>query len=97
MHEHFHKRDVKDGWHENVDYTLNVNDMDIKLSLVRQNEVAASGIVVQHFSGNHTWLEEHRSEKGLSCFYEGSVRGTEGSRISLSLCDGMVRICFMSL
>lgn len=90
VHEHFHKRSVKDAWHPKVDYNLKFKDRDIKLILSNQNDVVGSGIVVQHLSGNLTWLEDSQDKRGLSCFYEGSVEGTEMSRISLSLCDGMV-------
>jgi len=92
VHEHFHKRSVSDSWHDNVEYKLKFENRDIKLNLVSQNEIVESGIVVQHLRGNHTWLEEREAEKGLSCFYEGSINGTEGSRVVLSLCDGMVCI-----
>lgn len=90
VHEHFHKRSVKDAWHESVDYTIRFKDKDVKLNLVSQNEIVESGIIVQHLSDNHTWLEERQAENGLSCFYEGSVEGDGDSRVVLSLCDGMV-------
>ncbi|XP_052779988.1 A disintegrin and metalloproteinase with thrombospondin motifs 9-like [Mya arenaria] len=86
---HFHKRSVKDSWHQSVDYTLKINDRDVKICLTNNEYVVTPEIVVQHFNGSLTWLEEQGSIGGLSCFYEGQVNGDTGSRVAVNLCDGM--------
>ncbi|XP_060563969.1 A disintegrin and metalloproteinase with thrombospondin motifs 9-like isoform X2 [Ruditapes philippinarum] len=86
---HFHKRSVRELWDKNVDYVVEFGDKNIKLNLARKDDIVAPGIVVQQFKGNLTWLEEHSTLSGLSCFYEGTVSGSGWSQASLSLCDGM--------
>lgn len=88
---HFHKRSVRALWDKHVDYVVEFGDKNIKLNLARKDDIVAPGIVVQQFKGNLTWLEEHSTLSGLSCFYEGTVSGSGWSQASVSLCDGMVR------
>lgn len=94
IYRHFHKRSVREAWDKNVDYMVKFGGKSVKLNLSRTDDIVAPGIVVQHFRGNLTWLEEHSTQRGLSCFYEGSMAGTGWSQASLSLCDGMVRPTF---
>ena len=91
---HFHKRSVPDKWHKQVDYSIKFSKKDIKFKLLRNDDIVTPGIVVQHFRGNNTWLDEQGSQNGLSCFYEGRVHGNQNSRVLVNLCDGMVSVFY---
>jgi len=89
---HFPQRSFAEQWHKNVEYLFKFGDKNVKLVLTRNELLVSPQIVVQHYNGSLTWLEENSSGKGLSCFYEGHVNGATGSRVAVNLCDGLVSL-----
>lgn len=77
----------------NVQYVFPAFGKNISLDLTFTQEFIAPTLVVQHFSGNNTWLDETHENVGLSrCFYAGRINQDLNSRAVFSLCDGLVSI-----
>ncbi|XP_055999244.1 A disintegrin and metalloproteinase with thrombospondin motifs 9-like [Ostrea edulis] len=74
----------------NVQYVFPAFGKNISLDLTFTQEFIAPTLVVQHFSGNNTWLDETHENVGLSrCFYAGRINQDLNSRAVFSLCDGL--------
>lgn len=63
---------------------------EITLVLTAVSEFLAPGFVIQRVRGNVSWLEEV-NDQGMDCYFTGFVlEHEEGSRVAVSLCDGVV-------
>jgi hypothetical protein len=81
------------NFNSNVQYVFPAFGKNISLDLTLNPEFIAPTLVVQHFSGNSTWLNETHENVGLSrCFYTGRINQDLNSRAVFSLCDGLVSI-----
>ena len=89
-HRHFHKRSVREKWDPSAKYVLDINGESYRFDMEFMHNFVLPGLIVQRFSDNYTWIEEEDNQTGLSCFYHGTVNGSAHSRVTLSLCDGMV-------
>ena len=81
---------------EKLHYSINVDDMELHLSLEPNHRFLSPGFVVERRPEGFKNIS-HSQIKAVPenrCHFTGHIQGHVGSKVALATCDGLVSNCY---